>query len=248
MDPNKKFATGEVLAREGEQGAEAFKIVSGFVKITQTKNGEDVYIRQCGPGQIIGEMALLEDRPRTATITAITDTEIQVISDKFLSDELGKLSPLITDLIVELCDRIKEKDRDWLEVVGKAKGVSGPVSMELIAQTDEARTALGGQSVQISDFPCRIGRPSDTPFAKHIHRNTIELNDKKPFQVSRSHVTLDFGNDIFVVIDRNSTFGATINGQKIGGNEPVGWASLTRGDNELVLGNDESQLKYIIRI
>ena len=248
MDLKKKFTTGEVLAREGEQGYEAFKIISGFVKITQTKNGEDVYIRQCGPGQIIGEMALLEDRPRTATITAITDTEIQIISDKLLSDELGKLSPLVTDLIVELCDRIKEKDKDWLGVVDKTRKFSGKVCLELIAQTDEAKNALGDQSIMITDFPCRIGRPSDSFFEKHIHRNDIELNDQKPYQVSRSHITLDFGSDIFVVIDRNSKFGARINGKKIGGDEPVGWSSLTRGDNELVLGNDESQQKYIIRL
>lgn len=248
MDQKKTFKAGETIACEGEQGNEAYKIVSGFVTITQKKNGDNVYIRQCGPGQIIGEMALLEDRPRSATITAATDTQVQVISDTLLSRELEKMPPVITDLIVELCDRIKEKDKDWMGVVGKAKGLTEASPVDLVAQTDEALAVLGSQTVQITEYPCRIGRPSKTFFAQHVHRNTIELDDKTHNQISRSHATLDFSNDTYVVIDRNSKYGLTVNGKRIGGEDPKSWAILNRGDNELILGNAQSPFKFIIRV
>lgn len=60
------IAAGKVLMRQGENGAEMFIVATGTVRIE--RNG--VFIRDAGPGTAIGEMALLSEGPRTATITA----------------------------------------------------------------------------------------------------------------------------------------------------------------------------------
>jgi CRP/FNR family transcriptional regulator, cyclic AMP receptor protein len=57
---------GKVLAREGEIGREFFVIVDGEVSVTQ--DGQE--IRTLGPGDFFGEIALLKDVRRTATVTA----------------------------------------------------------------------------------------------------------------------------------------------------------------------------------
>jgi len=63
---------GKVLMRQGESGSEMFIIADGTVRIE--RNGE--FIRDVGPGTPIGEMALLSEGPRTATVTTNGPTRI----------------------------------------------------------------------------------------------------------------------------------------------------------------------------
>ena len=67
---------GKVLAREGEIGQEFFVIVEGEVSVT--KDGEE--IRTLGPGDFFGEIALLKDVRRTATVTATTPVRFFVLT------------------------------------------------------------------------------------------------------------------------------------------------------------------------
>jgi cAMP-dependent protein kinase regulator len=67
---------GDVLTRQGRAGArESFVIVSGRAEVQI--NGSRV--ATLGPGDIVGEMAMLDNRPRTATVTAATRMELLVI-------------------------------------------------------------------------------------------------------------------------------------------------------------------------
>src|SRR5882724_12743251 len=72
------IADGHVLVKEGDRGLEFFVIVSGQAKVT--RKGRKV--GEVGPGDFFGELALLIDAPRNATITAITPMEAIVLSRK----------------------------------------------------------------------------------------------------------------------------------------------------------------------
>jgi CRP/FNR family cyclic AMP-dependent transcriptional regulator len=67
---------GRALTREGAAGSEFFVIVDGEAAVT--KDGADV--RTLGPGDFFGEISLLEDRPRTATVTAKTPLRFFVLT------------------------------------------------------------------------------------------------------------------------------------------------------------------------
>lgn len=68
------FAPGQVIFREGERGDKFYMVESGRLAVSRQINGTTTVIDQVGPGQYVGEIALLQDRPRTATITAIEET------------------------------------------------------------------------------------------------------------------------------------------------------------------------------
>jgi CRP-like cAMP-binding protein len=75
------YETGEVICPEGEIGKALFIILSGEVTISR-KAGllkEDKVISRLKSGDFFGEMALLEEKPRSATAKAVSDSEIYII-------------------------------------------------------------------------------------------------------------------------------------------------------------------------
>ena len=84
--PTRKFAAGEVVVREGEAGKEAFVLRSGRCQVHSEAGG---HLRELGPGDVFGELAILAERPRTATITALTDVELMVVDRAVLEEGLG---------------------------------------------------------------------------------------------------------------------------------------------------------------
>lgn len=89
---------GSVIIREGQQSDRFFVIESGLVAVS---HGE-VHIRHEGPGEFFGEIGLLRDVPRTATIVAEADTVLQVLErDDFLAAVTGQSEArLAADAIV----------------------------------------------------------------------------------------------------------------------------------------------------
>ena len=74
---------GTVLAQQGDQGAEFFLVIEGEIEVSQ--GGQVIAIR--GAGSALGEMALLERQPRTATLTAKTPVST-LVSGKREFDQL----------------------------------------------------------------------------------------------------------------------------------------------------------------
>ena len=86
---------GREFMQEGEEGREFFVVISGEAEIRH--GGAVIAVR--GPGDFFGEIALLLDRPRTATVVARTDMSLEVIERRdfktFLSDHPELYEPLL---------------------------------------------------------------------------------------------------------------------------------------------------------
>ncbi len=114
--PEQNFSKADGLARmyrdnvmifcENEPGDELYIIQKGKVKITKIMNNNEVLLAVLNPGDIFGEMALLENKPRSAS--AITFGEVQVLAiNKANFESMVKAQPqLATRLIVLLSERV----------------------------------------------------------------------------------------------------------------------------------------------
>lgn len=77
----RSFKPGEYLMKQGESGIGLFIILSGRVRIEKTDaSGREVEIAENGPGDIMGEMAVFDGSPRSASVKAIADTSCLVLA------------------------------------------------------------------------------------------------------------------------------------------------------------------------
>ena len=84
------FREGKTLIREGASGREFFVLVDGTAEITRGGKRLDV----AGPGEFFGEMALLSDQPRNATVTTTSPVDLLVITAQSFR-RLVESNPLI---------------------------------------------------------------------------------------------------------------------------------------------------------
>ncbi len=98
--------SGRVLTREGDRGAEMFVIMSGRVRVE--RNGQEV--ADLGPGDWLGEMALVSEGDRTATATTTEPSQLLVVAHRefhALMDEM----PTVRSAVFEcVADRIRKLD------------------------------------------------------------------------------------------------------------------------------------------
>ena len=99
--------TGQVLCRQGEVATAAFVIDDGAASV---KVGEQV-IGGVGAGEIVGEMGLLDYRPRSATVVASSPMKVYVIDARRFESVLEETPTLARNLLRELTGRIRGLDR-----------------------------------------------------------------------------------------------------------------------------------------
>ena len=98
---------GHVLVDQGDAGREAFVIVDGSA--TVKRNGRKV--GTLSPGDAIGELALLDHGPRTATVTADTELTALVLSAREFAGIIEDVPGLAQKLLAQLAARVRELDR-----------------------------------------------------------------------------------------------------------------------------------------
>lgn len=98
-----EIAPGRVLCRQGASGHEAFIVVAG--EAVATVDGEDV--AHLGPGSLVGEMALLDGGPRTATVTAVTPMCLLVAAEPEFRQLLVDAPTVTRRMLVALSGRLR---------------------------------------------------------------------------------------------------------------------------------------------
>jgi CRP/FNR family transcriptional regulator, cyclic AMP receptor protein len=84
------FAEGQVLFREGDLPDSVFRLLSGSVDILRELDGDPILLGTVGAGQFIGEMGVVENRPRSATARAASEVEVRTIASSTMKGEAAK--------------------------------------------------------------------------------------------------------------------------------------------------------------
>ena len=104
---------GEVLFREGEAGDDAYIVEKGEIEISiDLPTGKKV-IAELGKGEIIGEMSLIADAPRSATAIASVESELLVLKRDRLLKPIEAADPIMRLMIQMIVDRLRGAPR-WM--------------------------------------------------------------------------------------------------------------------------------------
>lgn len=106
----KVFPSGTVLFREGEQGKEMFVIQTGKVKISKEVRGEEQSLAVIGAGEFFGEMAIFNNKPRSATATVLEESKMLVIDPKTFEAMIRGNTEIAVRMIKKLAQRLQETD------------------------------------------------------------------------------------------------------------------------------------------
>ena len=98
---------GKVIVRQGDPGRECFVIMDGKARATIRGKGSTVL----GPGSFFGEMSLLDQGPRSATVTAETNMHLLVLGSREFSSLVNEVPAVAVRMMRGLAERLREAER-----------------------------------------------------------------------------------------------------------------------------------------
>ena len=98
-DSRIQVRAGDVIFREGDAPTVAYLIESGDVEISTHRRSERVQLGRLGPGDLLGEMALIDAAPRTATAVALSDCTLASVDRSQIQERLENADPIIRALL-----------------------------------------------------------------------------------------------------------------------------------------------------
>ena len=113
----RRVAKGTWIFSKGDEGSSMMAVLSGRVRIgTTSSEGKEVTLNVIGPGEVFGEIALLDGKPRSADAAAIDDTLLMVVERRHFLPLLMRHEGLVERLLVVLCERLRRTSLAYEEV------------------------------------------------------------------------------------------------------------------------------------
>lgn len=261
---DRRFAPGETLFREGEPSDEVFLIRTGEVEILKEIDGGRVVLGSLGAGEFVGEMGVLQQRARSATVQAAAAgaTAEAIPKDVFLR-RISRESDTAFQLLVRLSERLRQADLQLARSAGSGAADPSSASMTLTASVEQAgatgtlrvfpgspalEDAIPADGLPIDAFPFVIGRRLGGDEPPPPFTVDLDLPDRRPYRLSRAHLAIRRHDGGFIVSDLGSVLGTAVNGSFLGQHFPIDTTDLHEGDNEIVAGGTGSPFVFHLRV
>jgi len=264
----KRFPVGTVIFRQGDDSQEVYRIVSGAAQVSIAQSsGQELVLAELGEDDVFGEMAMIDESPRSATITIVEEADLEIMepadfSEMFFSNP-AVLAPYLACLIERLRssnERIHDLTKKLAEAKGDAKRTTSRPQLRspegsrlfgsglvLTPKNDQAKRTVVKPRISITKFPFRIGRSGSSSGPDLLQKNDLSLINIDPSQVAKSHLSIEKEDDALWVRDRKTRRGTIVNGKRLHQDSGVLVCRLTKQVNEIVLGDENSPARFEIR-
>jgi CRP/FNR family cyclic AMP-dependent transcriptional regulator len=107
----KTFKAGDIVFSQGDRGSSMYVVQSGAVQIYLPSAGKDappVVLKDLRTGEYFGELALFDDKPRSASVRALVDTTLMELTREELAEHLGRSTRAAMTILSEMAERLRE--------------------------------------------------------------------------------------------------------------------------------------------
>jgi CRP/FNR family transcriptional regulator, cyclic AMP receptor protein len=143
-----KLGANEILFLAGDPGDGCFRLNEGLLKVSMVSpTGAERILAILGPGSIVGDMAMIDGRPRSASVSALRDCKLSFVSRSAFEAVAGKNPEIYKHLLSLLAARLR--DTDQVVAAGTFLPVKGRVARALLDLAKAFGNEVGGGRVVI---------------------------------------------------------------------------------------------------
>ncbi len=189
------YPAGTVLFREGEPGSEMFVLQTGVVRITRRLREVEKLLATLGPGEFFGEMAIISNKPRTATAEVVSEARVLVIDAKTFETMVRSNAEIAVRLIHKFAERLAEANAQ-IENLLLRDASSRVVHHIARLVSEQGRPGTDGTRVEVNvgSLPSLLGIRADQvdEVLAKMNRARICVPDGGGFLVPRVEQLHDF--------------------------------------------------------
>ncbi len=244
------FKEGETLIGQGDEETVAYLITSGWVEVRRTRPDGAIDVSTLQAGEIVGELGLAGlAAQRTATVTALTDVDVEVIDRgaliRLVNGPGNRLTPLLAALFSRLQTALAEEDPDELDDTfvsyAKLDGLNAP-----------AKQALCNQPRIVCRLPWVFGafRPPQSVtdlFREHKHIDVKLAGCSK--LIREEHIVIESGEEggLQLRVVNHGDY-CMLNDERVGYGKTESITPLTIGQYTIEFGDRANPFKFSIKV
>jgi CRP/FNR family transcriptional regulator, cyclic AMP receptor protein len=176
---------GGIILNEGDAGDSLFAIATGRVKVfIGDEDGREITLKLLGPGDFFGEMSLIDQEPRSASVSALEPTTLKVLSYQAFHDCLGRFPGIGFSVMNGLGKRLRDADRKISNLA--LMDVYGRVASTLLelAISSDGKLVIGEKLSQ-QDIANMVGASREM-----VNRILKDLTDRGYISVEAKLITI----------------------------------------------------------
>ncbi len=256
-----RFERGDIVFREGDPSDSVFRLLSGEVEIIKELRGREIALGRVGPGEYFGEMGVIEGRPRSATVKAVTTLEVETIERHDFLHRVSEDAETAFELMQRLSERLHTLDDAFAAsvVIGgrrktdppagePAEGRAAAGQITIFAASEAVSLVLPAEGLSPQVLPFFVGRHPVENEALPPITIDLPLHDSEPHRLAKVHFSVAKTSKGFAIRDFRTELGTRVNDVSLGEHFSQDVTLLKVGENEVVAGGSDSPFRFRIRV
>ncbi|TQV80853.1 cyclic nucleotide-binding domain-containing protein [Denitrobaculum tricleocarpae] len=254
-----RFERGDIVFREGGLSDSVFRVISGEVEIVKELQGRDIALGRVGPGEYFGEMGVIEGRPRSATVKAVSNLEVETIERDDFLHRVSEDADTAFELMQRLSERLHTLDDAFAAsvVVGGRRKTDPKVEdlsndrpatgqVKILADSDAVTSVLPAEGLTPQVLPFFVGRHPVGDEALPPITIDLPLHDSEPHRLAKVHFSVAKTAKGFAIRDFRTELGTKVNEVSLGEHFSRDVTLLNPGENSIVAGGGDSPFRFRI--